>query len=121
MKEKLIRSNIPNIVMLDRKEKINAKTLSILKDREEIIQLLKEKILEEATEVINEIGKNKISLIEELGDLITVIDTICAVENIDKPYLNSLMNSKKAIKGDFSFKIDGTLYLLKWDGTILEV
>ena len=76
MSEKLVRDKIAEFVLKERGEVLNTRIAS----SEEILQLLKQKIVEEANEVFA--TNNKENLAEEIADLLEVIKAIAEKENI---------------------------------------
>jgi len=76
MKEKLIRDKIAEFVFKQRGETLTTRIAS----SEEIPQLLKNKILEEAEEVFNATTKEELA--EELADLLQVMKSLAEKENI---------------------------------------
>lgn len=76
MNEKLIRDNIPSLVLEERDGVLNTRMAT----PEEFVFLLKHKIVEEAREVFE--ANTKEELAEELGDLLEVIRAIAQRQGI---------------------------------------
>ncbi len=76
MKEKLIRDNLPELVKKERGEDLNVR----IAEKEEMESFLRQKILEEATEVFE--AKNSVELAEELADLLEVIKALSENQRI---------------------------------------
>lgn len=75
-KEKLVRDNIVNYVLNKRGERLVTRTANV----EEMTQLLKQKVVEEASEVFA--TNNKEDLAEEIADLLEVLKSLAEKENI---------------------------------------
>lgn len=76
MSEKLIRDKLPEFVLKERGEVLNTRIAS----EEELLSLIKQKIIEEAHEVAN--ATNKEELAEELADLLEVMKALVTKEGI---------------------------------------
>jgi predicted house-cleaning noncanonical NTP pyrophosphatase (MazG superfamily) len=76
MKEKLVRDKIAEFVLNERGEVLNTR----IAGPEECMQLLKNKLVEEAQEALE--AKNKYELAEELGDLLEVMKALAEREGI---------------------------------------
>lgn len=76
MSEKLVRDKIVEYVKQQRNEDLPFRIAS----EEEIVPLLKKKILEEAQEVFD--AKNTVELAEELADLLEVIRALASKEKV---------------------------------------
>lgn len=76
MKEKLIRDKISEFVFKQRGEVLTTRIAS----PEESLQLLRNKVLEEADEVFK--AKTKEELAEEMADLLEVMKSLAEKENI---------------------------------------
>lgn len=76
MSEKLVRDKIAEYVFNQRGELLNTRKAS----DEEMLQLLKNKIIEEANEVAN--AESMAHLAEELADVLEVIKAIAVKQNI---------------------------------------
>ena len=101
---KLVRSEIPTIIKESGRECIYAK-LKLDDNREEIIKLLKEKLVEEANEVVEAIHRGDI--LEEMGDLIDVYNELKYI--LEGPHgrdITTIRDAKAIQKGTFCFKID---------------
>ena len=85
--KKLVRNKIPQFAL-------NAKYRKL--DSDEIESALKDKIVEEALEVKAE------NLIEELGDVYTVLETFLDYKKIDKQVFLKQVADKNREKGTFS-------------------
>lgn len=95
---KLIRSKL-----IEKMEQAGIKVVKKYLSTEEYYEALKEKSLEEISEIIN--SKDNIELTEEIADLLQVLDAICELKNIDKDDLLHVKNEKNIQKGDFSERI----------------
>ena len=98
--EKLIRNKLPEII---RSNGIVVHTPKLTTT--EYIQKLNEKLLEEAQEAIN--TKTAQELTEELADILEVIYSISAANNISVDQIEETRKTKKASRGGF----DQTTYV----------
>ena len=89
--KKLVRNKIPQFAL-------NAKYRKL--DSDEIESELKDKIVEEALEV--KAAPNDENLIEELGDVYTVLETFLDYKKIDKQVFLKQVADKNREKGTFS-------------------
>ena len=89
--KKLVRNKIPQFAL-------NAKYRKL--DSDEIESALKDKIVEEALEV--KAAPNDENLIEELGDVYTVLETFLDYKKIDKQVFIKQVADKNREKGTFS-------------------
>ena len=89
--KKLVRNKIPQFAL-------NAKYRKL--DSDEIESALKDKIVEEALEV--KAAPNYENLIEELGDVYTVLETFLDYKKIDKQVFLKQVADKNRERGTFS-------------------
>ena len=89
--KKLVRNKIPQFAL-------NAKYRKL--DSDEIESALKDKIVEEALEV--KAAPSDENLIEELGDVYTVLETFLDYKKIDKQVFLKQVADKNREKGTFS-------------------
>ena len=89
--KKLVRNKIPQFAL-------NAKYRKL--DSDEIESALKDKIVEEALEV--KAAPNDENLIEELGDVYTVLETFLDYKKIDKQVFLKQVADKNREQGTFS-------------------
>ncbi|EST04405.1 nucleoside triphosphate pyrophosphohydrolase [Lactobacillus crispatus] len=89
--KKLVRNKIPQFAL-------NAKYRKL--DSDEIESALKDKIVEEALEV--KAAPNDENLIEELGDVYTVLETFLDYKKIDKQVFLKQVADKNRERGTFS-------------------
>jgi predicted house-cleaning noncanonical NTP pyrophosphatase (MazG superfamily) len=103
MYNKLVRDKMVDIYDHDVKNKINASAYSVRHmERDEILEKLKDKLLEEAHEVVESYDESdKAHLKEEIGDLIEVIDAILYHNNISLAEVLALRDMKKEERGGF--------------------
>jgi len=94
MPNKLVRDKIPEIIKKDGK-----KPVTHIASDEEYWDRLKDKLVEEVDEFIEE------STEEELADIIEVINAICEHKNFDKDSLEQLRKKKAEERGGFQDKI----------------
>ena len=94
---KLVRDNIPKII---EKENLYALTRTLSDDDYDIA--LSEKLLEEATEIINASDKEEITY--ELADLLEVMHAKAKVNGIDFSDVEEYRKRKNDIKGSFNNK-----------------
>lgn len=99
--EKLIRDKVPKI--LGNK---NILVVNHIMDDQTYLQSLKNKLIEEAKEVA--CATNQEEIIEELGDLLEVIHTLCATLKIDQKDVEQTRLSKKERSGGFTGKVYNT-------------
>lgn len=95
---KLIRDRIPEIIKKDG----NTADIIILSD-EAFKQAIKEKLIEEATEVL--IADNRDEVVNELADLQEVIDTIKQIYNISTLEVNTSQAIKALNRGKFEKRL----------------
>lgn len=89
--KKLVRNKIPEFAPYAKYRKL---------DTEEIELALKNKIVEEAQEV--KAAPNEENLIEELGDVYTVLQAFLEFKQIDKKHFLDKVEEKNKEKGTFS-------------------
>ena len=97
---KLVRDRIPEIIQKEG----NTADIIILSE-ESFKQAIKEKLIEEATEVCN--AQNRDDILSELADLQEVMDTIKQLYNINTLEVNTIQAVKALQRGKF----DKRLYL----------
>lgn len=95
---KLIRDRIPEIIKKDG----NTADIIILSD-DEFKQAVKEKLIEEATEVLK--ADNRDDVLNELADLQEVMDTIKQIYNINTLEVNTIQAVKALQRGKFEKKL----------------
>ena len=101
---KLVRSEIPEIIKSEGRSCTYVE-LDSQKDKDHIIHLLKEKLIEEAHEVME--AKNKGQIIEELGDLHSVWVELRDILGIGwTGEIGDVMKTKTIQKGDFRISRD---------------
>lgn len=91
---KLIRDKLPAL--------LQAKNIGVctrIMEEVEYIERLKDKLLEEAHEVIG--ATNKLDLQEELADLLEVIHAICLAHELSYEEVEATRHKKKTEKGGF--------------------
>lgn len=93
---KLVRDRIPEIIEKDHKKPM----YRIIEDNDEFLIKLKNKLLEEANEVV--LSDNDKELVEELADLFEVIDSILKETGIS---ISKVKEIQKEKRGSFSKKI----------------
>ncbi len=96
---KLIRDKIPQII-----EKNNQKPIIKELNKEEFIEKLFDKLIEEANEII-EAQEDKKELKEEIADIYEVIDNIVELYELDKKEILSIQDKKRKERGSFKKKI----------------
>jgi predicted house-cleaning noncanonical NTP pyrophosphatase (MazG superfamily) len=69
-------------------------------DDAEYDKQLRLKLLEEAEEV--RVAKNREELIAELGDIYEVVDSLCALHNLNKAEIIEIQEKKRAERGGFT-------------------
>lgn len=94
---KLIRDNIPKIIVASGKEC----DVRILSDEEYIIKL-KEKMIEEANEVLTADEKE---IIAELADVLEIVEVIEKYYKIDHGIVEEKMRAKAVSNGKFEKKL----------------
>jgi len=96
--KKLIRDNVPQII-------IDSGRMPITRElyETEFLFEAKQKLVEEANEVLD--AKSHEELIEELADVLEVVYTIAAVENITKEEIENTRVLKNKNKGMFKKRI----------------
>ena len=95
---KLIRDRIPEIIQKDG----NIADIIILSE-ESFKQAIKEKLIEEATEVLN--ADNRDEVLSELADLQEVMDTIKQMYNINTLEVNTIQAVKALQRGKFEKRL----------------
>jgi predicted house-cleaning noncanonical NTP pyrophosphatase (MazG superfamily) len=100
---KLVRDKMVDIYENDIKNKISASEYSVrYMEKEETLDRLKDKLLEEAQEVFDAYHKeDKTQLKEELADVIEVIDAILYHNNLSLPEVLAIRDAKKEKRGGF--------------------
>ena len=91
---KLVRDKIPEII-----KKNNKTPITHIANNEKYWKKLKEKLMEETNEFLEE------STEEELADILEVINSICDFKKINKQKLEEIRKIKKEKKGGFDNKI----------------
>jgi len=95
---KLIRDQVPNI--------LRARGIVVYErvmEKEEFIQKLKDKLLEEAKEVGQ--AQNIEELLEELADVVEVIQTLSSATGLTMEEIEKMRIKKRQLKGGFEEKI----------------
>lgn len=95
---KLVRDRIPEIITKDG----NTADIIILSE-ESFKQAIKDKLIEEATEVAN--AQNRDDILSELADLQEVMDSIKQIYNINTLEVNTIQAVKALQRGKFDKKI----------------
>ena len=95
---KLVRDRIPEIIQ----EEGNIADIIILSE-ESFKQAIKEKLIEEATEVCN--AQNRDDILSELADLQEVMDTIKQLYNINTLEVNTIQAVKALQRGKFEKRL----------------
>lgn len=72
-------------------------------ENEEYVKCLNDKLIEEAYETVK--AKDKLSLLEELADLLEVLNSIAAINNIKFKKIEEARLKKKEERGGFKDKI----------------
>ena len=95
---KLVRDRIPEIIQKEG----NTADIIILSE-ESFKQAIKEKLIEEATEVCN--ADNRDDILNELADLQEVMDTIKQLYNINTLEVNTIQAVKALQRGKFEKRL----------------
>lgn len=95
---KLVRDNIPDII-----SKNGEVAVTRVLSNEEYRKELYKKLIEECNEVIN--AKDKVAILEELGDVLEVIRAIAEFEDKTISDIISIADDKKKERGGFSKRI----------------
>ena len=100
---KLVRDRMIDIFKHDVENKVSASDYKVrYMEREETLERLKDKLLEEAQEVFDAYGKeDKTALKEEIADVIEVIDAILYHNDIALDEVLAIRDKKKEKKGGF--------------------
>ncbi len=100
---KLVRDKMIDIYKHDVENKISASSYSVrYMEKEETLERLKDKLLEEAQEVFEAYNnEDKSHLKEEIADVIEVIDAILYHNNITLEEVLAIRDAKKENKGGF--------------------
>lgn len=100
---KLVRDKMIDIYKHDVENKVSASAYSVrYMEKEETLEKLKDKLLEEAQEVFEAYGKeDKTHLKEEIADVIEVIDAILFHNDISLSEVLAIRDAKKEKKGGF--------------------
>lgn len=99
---KLVRDKMIDIYKHDVEHKISASDYRVRHlSREETLEELKNKLLEEAQEVFEAYGKDREHLKEEIADVIEVIDAILYHNDIKLDEVLGIRDAKKEKKGGF--------------------
>lgn len=95
---KLVRDEIPRIF-----KECSIECSPITLDNESYVIELKRKVVEEAKEVLD--AKTTEELIEEIGDLQEVIQSLINALNLDNEKIKQVREEKKRAKGGFSDRL----------------
>jgi len=98
MYNKLIRDNIPSIIMKDSKTCV----VTVLNDDDFLIEL-KKKLIEESSEVSK--AETRHDLINELADIQEIVDKLKDVYQIEQEEINVLQKNKALKNGKFDKKL----------------
>lgn len=100
---KLVRDKMIDVYKHDVANKISASDYAVhYLSREETLEKLKDKLLEEAQEVFDAYEKeDKTHLKEEIADVIEVIDAILYHNNLELSEVLAIRDAKKAKRGGF--------------------
>ena len=93
--DKLVRNNVPKLVYEE-----NGDLDYFNLKGEQCVKVLKDKIVEEATEVFE--AETKEETADEIGDVLDVIDAIMKAMNITKEEVEASRKKKTDFRGDFS-------------------
>lgn len=96
--DKLIRDKIPEIIRAE-----GAEVFERIMNKDEYINRLREKLVEEAQEVLE--AKNTVDICEELADVLEVMIALCQVYNFSFEKVEQSRTEKKAAKGGFEKRI----------------
>ncbi|XLQ20277.1 MAG: nucleotide pyrophosphohydrolase [Candidatus Moraniibacteriota bacterium] len=94
---KIVRDEIPRIIKDN--DGIDADVF-LVKDKDEHLEYLKKKVVEEASELRD--ANNTEHIVEEMADVLEVIDAMCAVMNIDKKDVLRIQDEKRQKRGGFN-------------------
>lgn len=94
---KLVRDRVPEII-----QKSGNESKTVILSEEEYQVALREKILEEATEVATASPEE---LVKEIADLYEVIDTVIATNHLNKETIFQEQEKRKKERGGFEKKI----------------
>ncbi len=95
---KLIRDKIPEIIASN-----SVKIVSRVMDRDEYVQKLNDKLIEEAIEVAD--SKTKEEITEELADLLEVMLSIAKIHEIDFVEIQKTSEEKRIKNGGFECRV----------------
>lgn len=95
---KLVRDNIPTII-----EKNGETAVTRILNDEEFKIELERKLLEECHEVLS--AQTSKERLEELADILEVISSLSALENVGLDTITTIMEEKRQKRGGFSKKI----------------
>lgn len=93
--DKLVRNGVPKLVYEE-----NGDLDYFNLKGEQCVKVLKDKIIEEATEVFE--AETKDETADEIGDVLDVIDAIMKAMNITKEEVEASRKKKTDFRGDFS-------------------
>ncbi len=101
--QKLVRDKMVDIFEYDVANNVSATAFAVrYMDKEETLERLKDKLVEEAQEVFEAYGQaDKSHLKEEIADVIEVIDAILYHNDISLDEVLALRDKKKLKKGGF--------------------
>ena len=91
---KLVRDKIPDIII-----KQNETPITRILDKNEYKKEIEKKLLEECKKLIN--ADNYFSILDECGDLLEVISTYAALENITEDQIMAARIDKNEKRGAF--------------------
>ena len=96
--DKLIRDKLPEIMRAS-----GIRVVEHILEKDDYVKRLKDKLLEEAKEVIE--SKSETEICEELADLLEVIRALLKVYAIDFEHINHTAQKKREEKGGFDNRI----------------
>lgn len=111
--QKLVRDKMPEMMGSQ-----NVREFKYIMNDVEFNEKLKEKLLEESTEV--KLAKNKEELVEELADVMEVINSLCKVNNITLEQVEKSRIEKHAKRGGFDNKIFLSHIEIKEDNPVIK-
>jgi predicted house-cleaning noncanonical NTP pyrophosphatase (MazG superfamily) len=93
---KLVRDFIPKVIPADKQHLYK---FSVVEDKEEYSKLLKNKLVEEVNEYLEDENE------QEIADILEVLDAIMKLKNFNKEKVLTIKEAKKLERGGFEKQI----------------
>lgn len=111
--QKLVRDKIPEMMGSQ-----NVKEFKYVMDDSDFNEKLKNKLVEESTEV--KLAQNKKELIEELADVMEIIHSLCKANSVTLEQVEKSRIEKRSKRGGFDSKIFMSHIEIKEDNPVIK-